>query len=94
MSALEDLRNKKTPPTELELCILMAGDLEDPEIAAEEYKILVQWLEHVAGVGSPIEIKLINGGTHEIESMPHYFTDCETCKQIAEYLQRYHTTTE
>ncbi len=56
----------------------------------DEREILVQWLEHVAGVGSPIEIKLINGGTHTIEPSPHYFTDCETCKQIAEYLARYH----
>lgn len=118
MSALEDLRNKKTPPTELELCILMAGTLENPEVAAkeladfrlrldllakaatfqeakknelqEENKILVQWLEHVAGVGSPIEIKLTTGGIHTIEATPHYFSDCETCKQIAEYLARYH----
>lgn len=56
----------------------------------EERNTLVQWLEHVAGVGSPIEIKLINGGTHTIEASPHYFTDCETCKQIAGYLAQYH----
>lgn len=36
MSALDELRNKKTPPTELELCVLMAGSLEDPEKAAED----------------------------------------------------------
>lgn len=148
MSALDELRNKKTPPTELELCVLMAGSLEDPEKAAEELKdlqeykkhadvtacaycghetpksagmvavlehiatcekrpekaifkrafevndMLIRWLEHVAGVGSPIEIKLINGGTHIIEATPHYFTDCETCKQIAEYLARYHGESE
>lgn len=40
MSALDELRNKKTPPTELELCVLMAGSLEDPEKAAEELKAL------------------------------------------------------
>jgi hypothetical protein len=56
----------------------------------QERKTLVQWLEHVAGIGSPIEIKLLNGGTHTIEASPHYFTDCETCKQIAEYLAQYH----
>ncbi len=85
MSALEELPNKKTLPTELELCILAKkNELQ------KENKILVQWLEHVAGVGSPIEIKLLTGGTHIVEASPHYFTDCETCKQIAEYLARYH----
>jgi hypothetical protein len=56
----------------------------------QEREILVPWLEHVAGVGSPIEIKMLTGGVHTIEATPHYFTDCETCKQIAEYLARYH----
>lgn len=60
----------------------------------KERDVLVQWLEHVAGIGSPIEIKLLNGGTHTIEASPHYFTDCETCKQIAEYLARYHGESE
>jgi len=144
MSALDDLRNKKTPLTELELCVLAADSLGNSERAAEELKelqeykkhagmrtcvycgdeiqksdgmfavlehiatcekrpekailkrafdvndMLIAWIEHVAGVGSPIEIKLINGGTHTIEASPHYFTDCETCKQIAEYLAQYH----
>lgn len=58
--------------------------------AFEVNDMLIAWMEHLAGVGSPIEIKLINGGTHTIEASPHYFTDCETCKQIAEYLARYH----
>jgi len=58
------------------------------------HDILTAWLEHVAGVGSPIEIKLLNGGTHTLEPSPHYFTDCETCKQIAEYLARYHGESE
>lgn len=53
-------------------------------------EILVQWLEHVAGVGTPIEIKLLSGGIHTIEATPHYFSDCETCKQIAGYLAQYH----
>lgn len=62
--------------------------------AFEVNDMLIRWLEHVAGIGSPIEIKLINGGTHTIEASPHYFTDCETCKQIAEYLARYHGESE
>ena len=61
---------------------------------APSKETLVQWLEHVAGVGTPITIKLITGDTHEIEPTPHYFTDCETCKKITAYLQMYHTTTE
>ena len=36
MSALDELKNKKGQPTELELCILMAGSLESPEEAAAE----------------------------------------------------------
>ena len=36
MSALDELKNKKGQPTELELCILMAGSLESPEDAAAE----------------------------------------------------------
>ena len=58
---------------------------------APSKETLVQWLEHVAGVGAPIEIKLVNGETHTIEGNAHYFTThCETCKEIAVYLERYH----
>lgn len=57
-------------------------------------KKLAEWLKHVAGIGSPITITLLTGGTYEIEATPHYFTDCETCKEIAAYLQKYHTATE
>lgn len=58
--------------------------------AFEVNDMLIAWLEHVAGVGSPIEIKLLTGGIHTIEATPHYFSDCETCKQIAGYLEQYH----
>lgn len=58
---------------------------------APSKKTLVAWLEHVAGVGTPIEIKLVNGKTHTIEGNAHYFTThCETCKEITAYLERYH----
>ena len=68
---------------------ILVPEFEKARIAKEK-EMLIAWLEHVAGVGSPIEIKLLNGGTHTIEASPHYFTDCETCKQIAGYLARYH----
>lgn len=68
---------------------ILVPEFEKARIAKEK-EMLIAWLEHVAGIGSPIEIKLLNGGTHTIEASPHYFTDCETCKQIAEYLAQYH----
>lgn len=80
-----------TDPTK----IIIHGNPKISDITIlDERETLVQWLEHVAGIGSPIEIKLLNGGTHTIEASPHYFTDCETCKQIAEYLARYHGESE
>ena len=68
---------------------ILVPEFEKARIAKEK-EMLIAWLEHVAGIGSPIEIKLLNGGTHTIEASPHYFTDCETCKQIAGYLAMYH----
>ncbi len=38
MDAIDDLKKKK--PTELELCVLMAGTLCDPKKAAEELRLL------------------------------------------------------
>lgn len=86
---------KKSETSNVEMLHHIATCEKRPEKAIlqrafEVNDMLIKWLEHVAGVGSPIEIKLITGGTHTIEASPHYFTDCETCKQIAGYLARYH----
>jgi len=45
MSALDDLKNKIGKSTELELCILMSGSLENPEQAAAELLTLRSDLE-------------------------------------------------
>lgn len=60
--------------------------------AFEINDMLIAWMEHVAGVGTPITIKILStGNMAEIEPSPHYFTThCETCKEIAVYLERYH----
>lgn len=63
-------------------------DLLQPKTAQVDNRTLTEWIKHVAGVGSAIEITLPNGRTHSIEPSPHYFEDCETCKLIAEYLRQ------
>jgi len=45
MSALDELKKKIGRPTELELCILMSGSLENPEQAAAELLTLRSDLE-------------------------------------------------
>ncbi len=53
MSALDELKKKKTPPTELELCILMSGSLEDPEKAASELSALRAEVERLKDAIKP-----------------------------------------
>ena len=64
-------------------------NLRQPKSQQIDNRVLTEWLKHVAGIGTTIEIKLPNGHTHSLEPSPHYFEDCETCKQIAEYLKKF-----
>ena len=63
MSALDELKRKKGQPTELELCILMSGSLENPEQAAAELLSLRSDLE-----GSKVRAKQAEENWHKNEA--------------------------